>query len=273
MVDPVRSSTAEAEREGSSQGSPHKLAHHAYPTLPCEYPRARPPPLYAAQAGSLWLHLQSTRSAQSMWMLRRAAPTAATDPPARSPQEEARKSPAELTHAAGEPGTAPCATKPSQDPGDQHGSLRLHTDHMVEPGAHAGSKTERLSVHGMTQMIAKGRPRGVAIAIRYARAAYSPEAIAQTDMSVTEAMRRFVAETGIQAMPRCQSWAAVTQWASGLCSSPERADAPAALLQCTPLRTETALPEAVDQAAAISAAQNPETVCETGEIDEIDEEA
>ena len=92
-------------------------------------------------------------------------------------------------------------------------ALRLHPDYAVEPGAHAGSRIERMSVSGMETQIKALRPTGLAVALRYARAAFGVS-VAEIDRMVFEAMQRYVAELGLARIPRVDTWASVTKWAA-----------------------------------------------------------
>jgi hypothetical protein len=56
---------------------------------------------------------------------------------------------------------------------DLYQALLLHTDFIVEPGAHAGSQLERMSVAGATDQARQIRPTGLSVALRYARATAS----------------------------------------------------------------------------------------------------
>ena len=94
-----------------------------------------------------------------------------------------------------------------------YAALALHTDYAVEPGAHAGSQMERLSVDGAKQMIRATRPTGLKTALRYAREAYSA-AVTEVDAMVFAAMRAYVLEVGVENIPRSDSWRAVAAWAT-----------------------------------------------------------
>ena len=69
--------------------------------------------------------------------------------------------------------------------------LRLHCDYAVEPGAHAGSTLERLSVAGAQSLARQIRPRGLAVALRYGRAALE-QSVLEVDALVAAAMRTWL---------------------------------------------------------------------------------
>ena len=89
-------------------------------------------------------------------------------------------------------------------------ALRLHPDYAVEPrGAHAGSTLERMSVSGMEGMVRELRPKGLGVALRYARGALGVS-VAEVDRMVFETMQKWVADVGVSKLPREDSWASVT---------------------------------------------------------------
>ena len=92
-------------------------------------------------------------------------------------------------------------------------ALGLHPHYAVEAGAHAGSAIERMSVAGMSQQIGNLQPKGLVTALRYARAS-AGSSVAEVDHLVFRAVRQWVAETGLAALPRTGSWAALTAWAN-----------------------------------------------------------
>ena len=92
-------------------------------------------------------------------------------------------------------------------------ACRVHTDYAVEAGAHAGSQLERMSVAGMHQQLNNMRPKGLATAMRYARAARGM-AVIEIDHMVAAAVRLWVAQTGLKDMPRNGSWEAFASWVS-----------------------------------------------------------
>ena len=94
----------------------------------------------------------------------------------------------------------------------------LHTDYAVEPGAHSGSQLERMSVAGATALARSIRPRGLAVALRYARAARS-QTILEIDHMAYAVYRAWVAHVGLRGMPRVDGWAALSRWASACASS------------------------------------------------------
>ena len=90
-------------------------------------------------------------------------------------------------------------------------ALGLHPDYAVEPGAHAGSRMESMSVGGMHELILGMRPRGLKTALRYARAANS-STVAELDCMMFAAARAWVEAVGVAGVPRTGSWAALTAW-------------------------------------------------------------
>ena len=90
---------------------------------------------------------------------------------------------------------------------------RVHPDYAVEPGAHAGSRLERMSVRGAEQHVDRMRPSGLGTALRYARAALDLS-VAEVDATVMTAVREWIAHVGLGALPRTNSWPAFTAWAT-----------------------------------------------------------
>ena len=99
--------------------------------------------------------------------------------------------------------------------------LRLHCDYAVEPGAHAGSVLERLSVAGAHGLARQIRPRGLAVALRYGRMAME-QSVMEIDALVAAAMRTWIAETGLRNIPRVGGWESVARWATICASRPDR---------------------------------------------------
>ena len=104
-------------------------------------------------------------------------------------------------------------------PRPQH-ALLLHTDYIVEAGAHAGSQLERLSVAGASEQARTIRPQGLGVALRYARAARS-QSVLEVDRLAYSALRSWVASVGLAHLPRVGGWAALTRWA---CDTAARGD-------------------------------------------------
>jgi hypothetical protein len=92
-------------------------------------------------------------------------------------------------------------------------ALGLHPDYAVEPGAHAGSRIESMSVGGMHEMISDMRPRGLKTALRYARASRGTT-VAELDCLMFATARAWIAEVGIAQVPRTDGWAALSAWAT-----------------------------------------------------------
>jgi hypothetical protein len=129
-------------------------------------------------------------------------------------------------------------------------ALRLHPDYAVEPGAHAGSAMERMSVNGATAAIRNTRPRGLGTALRYARAAYSPEAVMEVEMTVAKAIRAWVASVGVSGVPRAASWSAITSWVTDdLSRHSEQPDASPSLLPMRTVAPDPPLTERAEQLA------------------------
>jgi hypothetical protein len=114
---------------------------------------------------------------------------------------------------------------------------RAHSAILAEPGAWAGSKMERTSVQEMLQEIAALAPRtacraglaaGLKVAQGYAAtglmAAAEPTAsLAEIEQSVYAALRGYVRETGIQKLPRRQSWKHLADWMRAAGETPTEA--------------------------------------------------
>ena len=128
-------------------------------------------------------------------------------------------------------------------------ALRLHTDYAVEPGAHAGSTLERLSVRGAQELIGGMRPRGLAVALRYARAAYDPQAILETEHAAYEAVRGWIAETGLERLPRRGSWAHLTAWVNSRIHRGDAATPAPTLLALNAAAPEPEQPDTVELVA------------------------
>ena len=104
-------------------------------------------------------------------------------------------------------------------------ALGVHPDYAVEPGAHAGSQTERMSVRGMIDQAKDARPRGLRTALRYARAAQQTT-VCELDIMMFSLARAWIAEVGVAGIPRRDSWAALTAWANKLVSTPSATELP-----------------------------------------------
>ena len=96
---------------------------------------------------------------------------------------------------------------------DLYSALLLHTDYIVEAGAHAGSELERLSMRGAMQYAKEPRPSGLATALRYARGARS-QSVVEVDKLAYATIRAWIAEVGIEKLPRERGWAELTAWVS-----------------------------------------------------------
>ena len=105
-------------------------------------------------------------------------------------------------------------------------ACRLHTDYAVEAGAHAGSQLERMSVDGMQQQLRQLRPRGLKVALRYARAA-AGAAVAEVDAMVAATVRAWVQSVGVTRIPRTNSWAALAAWVTQQIASAATLEDPA----------------------------------------------
>ena len=116
----------------------------------------------------------------------------------------------------GQDGQGPIPTKHSLKTAkiSAYVALCLHQDYAVEPGAHAGSQLERMSVQGARDLLTQMRPRGLGTALRYARAAFSSAAIMEVEHTVAESLRAWVSELGLDGVPRRGSWASLTSWAN-----------------------------------------------------------
>ena len=127
-----------------------------------------------------------------------------------------------------------------------YGALLLHTDYLVEAGAHAGSELERLSVAGAMNHARIVRPSGLAVALRYARGARSQN-IVQVDRLAYEAAREWVASVGIEGLPRRGGWAALTNWALNRVSASAAFVPPKPIMPTHDLGVEEHKPETVGQ--------------------------
>ena len=125
-------------------------------------------------------------------------------------------------------------------------ALGLHPHYAVEAGAHAGSAIERMSVAGMQQQIQNLQPKGLATALRYARAS-AGSSVAEVDHLVFRTMRQWIAETGLAALPRTGTWAALTAWANSRVFG--RDARPITIAVSVPRPPEPPLPEAVEELA------------------------
>ena len=91
-------------------------------------------------------------------------------------------------------------------------ALLFHTDYLPEATAHAGSTLERLSVDGATSLARRAkRPAGLAVALRYARAAKG-QTIIEVEMTAYDALRSWIASTGLKDLPRTDGWAHLSRW-------------------------------------------------------------
>lgn len=106
-------------------------------------------------------------------------------------------------------------------------ALLLHTDYIVEPGAHAGSQIERMSVAAAAEQARNIRPTGLRTALHYARGA-RVQTVLEVEHLVYEALRSFISEVGLNGIPRRGGWAALTAWSTSRVS--EKPEQPKALL-------------------------------------------
>ena len=143
-------------------------------------------------------------------------------------------------------------------------ALRLHPHYAVEATAHSGSAIERLSVGAMAAQTRALAPKGLAIALRYARGAYSETSLAETDHLVFRAVRQYVTETGLSNIPRRDSWAALMAWANTRAF--EREMRPLTIAYMAPKPPEPPLPDSVEELAA-EPAEDPEVVEVEVEVD------
>ena len=126
-------------------------------------------------------------------------------------------------------------------------ALRVHTDYIVEPGAHAGSQLERLSVRGASALAQTIRPTGLQVAMRYAREA-TRQTILEVEETVVRAVRSWIAESGLSSLGRDNSWEELARWATARVGAPERADR--TLFVMTPSPPEVDDAEAADAEAS-----------------------
>ena len=101
-----------------------------------------------------------------------------------------------------------------------YAALRLHPDYMVEAGAHAGSVIERMSVAAMHDDVRRMRPSGLHVALGYARQALS-ESVAEVDYCAFQAVRLWISQTGLEKLPRHDTWRALSAWTHGRATLPE----------------------------------------------------
>jgi hypothetical protein len=120
---------------------------------------------------------------------------------------------------------------------DLYHALLLHTDFIVEPGAHAGSQLERMSVAGATNQARQIRPTGLSVALRYARASRS-QSVLEVESLVWAAVRAWVAEAGLAHLPREYGWAAITRWSSSRAADDAANAKPLSLLSMRPSHIE-----------------------------------
>ena len=99
--------------------------------------------------------------------------------------------------------------------------MRLHCDYAVEPGAHAGSSLERLSVEGAQQLARSIRPRGLSVALRYGREALD-QSVIEIDTMVAAVVRSWIASTGLKHIPRVGAWEQLARWASACAMGSDR---------------------------------------------------
>ena len=114
-------------------------------------------------------------------------------------------------------------------------ALLLHTDYIVEPGAHAGSQIERMSVAAAAEKARNIRPTGLHTALHYARGARA-QTVLEVEHMVYEALRSFIGEVGLMDIPRRGGWAALTAWSTSRLV--EKSGAPKALLPMVLSRPE-----------------------------------
>ena len=95
----------------------------------------------------------------------------------------------------------------------------MHDKYVVEPGAHAGSVLESMSIGGMRTMLSAMQPAGLRVAMRYARDAVAD--IAEVDHTAAAAVRAYVAEVGMSKLPRRASWHAMRAWSVAHALAPQ----------------------------------------------------
>ena len=98
----------------------------------------------------------------------------------------------------------------------------------------------------MQQQIQNLQPKGLATALRYARAS-AGSSVAEVDHLVFRTMRQWIAETGLAALPRTGTWAALTAWANSRVFG--RDARPITIAVSVPRPPEPPLPEAVEELA------------------------
>jgi hypothetical protein len=136
----------------------------------------------------------------------------ASQPGAHSTRRQARVSPHLLRDANGRaPGLTSHSLK--QWKISAYHALLLHTDYIVEPGAHAGSEMERLSISGANASTRAIRPTGLNVGLRYARASRGHSAI-EVEHLVWTCLRAWLASAPLATLPRTEGWAALTRWSS-----------------------------------------------------------
>jgi len=97
----------------------------------------------------------------------------------------------------------------------------VHDSHLVEPGAHAGSTMERLSLDAARQQAELvsptiNTPSGLKTARGYAHKGLAASHATNVCM-VTGLARAYLAAVGISAIPREGGWRALAVWVQGLC--------------------------------------------------------
>jgi len=91
-------------------------------------------------------------------------------------------------------------------------AMLLHTDYIVEAGAHAGSQLERMSVGGAETQIRQMRPTGLQVALHYARASRNQHSVLEVEALAFRTMRAWLADVGLTSVPRTNGWAHLTRW-------------------------------------------------------------
>ena len=143
----------------------------------------------------------------------------------------------------------------------------LHTDYAVEPGAHSGSQLERMSVAGATALARSIRPRGLAVALRYARAARS-QTVLEIDHMAYAVYRAWIAHVGLRGMPRMEGWSVLSRWASACASSGVAPTGGAASL----LPMAASHPEPPPQPPAVAGAEEDSSDELSLNLDEVEED-
>ena len=90
-----------------------------------------------------------------------------------------------------------------------YAAARVHPDYMVEANAHAGARTERITVAAMESQVQAVRPTGTSVAMRYARGALSPSTAA-LEYGLYAALRAWIAQVGLSGA--AESWSGFTAW-------------------------------------------------------------